>query len=71
MGAPIPGADVTCDFGEAGALAAGYHTGRDCRARTPLRVNATAGGRVVFAGEGAQGWGPAYGLHVATGRFPG
>jgi GH24 family phage-related lysozyme (muramidase) len=61
---PIPGADVTCEFGVPGKWAAGYHTGRDYRAKTPLRVNATAGGRVVFAGEGPGGWGAAYGSHV-------
>ncbi|HEX6246349.1 MAG TPA: peptidoglycan DD-metalloendopeptidase family protein [Nocardioidaceae bacterium] len=66
MVAPIPGADVTCEFGVKGSWAAGYHTGRDYRARTPLRVNATCGGHVVFAGEGAEGWGPAYGIHVVV-----
>lgn len=61
---PIPGADVTCDFGVPGSWQAGYHTGRDYRARTALPVRATAGGRVVFAGQGAGGWGAAYGVHV-------
>lgn len=64
MVSPIPGADVTCDFGVEGSWAAKYHTGRDYRARTPLRVNSTAGGRVLFAGQGAGGWGDAYGIHV-------
>lgn len=59
---PIPGAEVTCDFGKPGSWQAGYHTGRDYRARTPVRVNATAGGRVIHAGTG--GWGQAYGTHV-------
>lgn len=59
---PMPGAEVTCEFGKPGSWQAGYHTGRDYRARTPLRVNATAGGRVVHAGTG--GWGGAYGTHV-------
>lgn len=64
MAMPIPGADVTCQFGVKGGWAAGYHTGRDYRAQTPLRVNATSGGRVVFAGQGVGGWGAAYGVHV-------
>lgn len=64
MAQPIPGADVTCEFGVPGKWAAGYHTGRDYRARTPLRVNATVGGCVVFAGQGAGGWGEAYGTQV-------
>lgn len=62
MVAPIPGAVVTCEFGTKGSWAAGYHTGRDYRAQTPLRVNSTAAGRVVHAGTG--GWGAAYGIHV-------
>lgn len=62
MVAPIPEAEVTCEFGVRGGWAAGYHTGRDYRARTPVPVNATAGGRVLHAGTG--GWGSAYGVHV-------
>jgi murein DD-endopeptidase MepM/ murein hydrolase activator NlpD len=63
MVGPIAGAVVTTKYRETnGPWAAGYHTGRDYRARTPLRVNATAAGKVVHAGRG--GWGPSYGIHV-------
>lgn len=55
---------VTCAFGVRGQWwFAGYHTGRDYRARTPVPVRATRRGVVVFAGT-AGGWGSAYGVHV-------
>ena len=53
---------VTCDFRTPGSWAAGYHTGRDYRARSPLPVFATRAGTVLHAGWG--GWGPAYGIQV-------
>lgn len=55
---------VTCGFGVRGShWAAGYHTGRDYRARTPVTVKATTSGKVVFAGLHG-GWGADYGNHV-------
>lgn len=62
MVAPIPGAEVTCQFGVPGGWAAGYHTGRDYRARTPVPVHASAAGKVLHADWG--GWGAAYGIQV-------
>lgn len=53
---------ITCDFRTPGSWEAGYHTGRDYRARTPTPVFATRGGTVLHAGWG--GWGPAYGIQV-------
>ncbi len=64
MSEPISGAAITCDFGVPGPWEAGYHTGRDYRARLPVAVHATLGGDVVHAGSG--GWGKAYGLHVVV-----
>lgn len=63
MTAPIRGAACTCQFGVRGPWAAGYHTGRDYRARTRLPVVATRGGTVVYAGWWDH-YGPDYGLHV-------
>ena len=56
---------ITCDFGTPGSWEAGYHTGRDYRARTPTPVFATRAGVVRHAGWG--GWGPAYGIQVTRG----
>ena len=53
---------ITCDFRTPGSWAAGYHTGRDYRARSPMPVFATRAGTVLHAGWG--GWGPAYGIQV-------
>ena len=53
---------ITCDFGTPGTWEAGYHTGRDYRAREPSPVFATRAGKVLHAGWG--GWGGAYGMQV-------
>ena len=44
---------ITCDFGTPGSWEAGYHTGRDYRARTPTPVFATRAGVVRHAGTAA------------------
>jgi murein DD-endopeptidase MepM/ murein hydrolase activator NlpD len=60
---PISGGALTCAYGVRGPWAAGYHPGRDYRARTPQPVLATADAVVQ-----AVGWtwfyGPDYGLLV-------
>lgn len=61
---PVHPAYVTCEYGRVGNLwAAGHHTGRDYRARTPVPVFATHPGKVIHAGTSG-GWGSAYGIHV-------
>lgn len=62
MGHPTELHFVTCEFKTPGSWMAGYHTGRDYRARTPLPVFATRAGTVLHADWG--GWGPAYGIQV-------
>lgn len=60
---PVHPAYITCDYGRVGSMwAAGHHTGRDYRARTPVPVFATEPGKIIHAGWG--GWGPDYGIHV-------
>ncbi|MBM7789917.1 peptidoglycan DD-metalloendopeptidase family protein [Tenggerimyces flavus] len=61
MAAPVPDPHVTCEFGVPGDWKAGYHTGRDYRARTGTPVFATATGRVAKLHPGTDG---SYGRYV-------